>query len=51
MRALGFVVIVPFVVAFLAVMARMAQRSVELDLRDSRANQPVETRSSRALAE
>ena len=45
MRALGFVVIVPFVVAFVAVMARMAQRSVEVDLRDGRVKRPVETRS------
>lgn len=44
-RALGFVVIVPFVVAFVAVMARMAQRSVEVDLRDGRVSRPVETKS------
>ena len=45
MRALGFVVIVPCTVAVLSVMARTAQRRVELVRRDDRANQAARTQS------
>jgi hypothetical protein len=39
MRALGLVLIVPFMLAFLAVIARVAQRNVEIDLRDNQSKE------------
>ena len=39
MRALGLVLILPFMLAFLAIIARAAQRNLEIDLRDDRSRE------------
>ena len=45
MRALGFVLIVPFMLAFLAVIARAAQRNLEIDLRENQSRKFADTQT------
>jgi hypothetical protein len=45
MRALGLVLILPFMLALLAVIARVAQRNLEIDLRDDQSTQLADSQT------